>query len=504
MSYDANGIDNTHERVLRQAARRIRTWRRKPWLFATEEMQFTPDRWQLRVLKAFASADENARRIAMKACKGPGKTALLAILIWNFLACYGEIGEHPKGAATSVTKANLDANLWPEIAKWQGRSPFLKAAFKWTKSRVFAVDHPETWFFDARTWAQSADAQAQSETLAGLHAKYLLFVLDESSSIPSAIMATAEAGLANAHEGGWAKIVQAGNPTHLEGPLYEACTTHRDMWTIITITGDPDDPDRSPRISVQWAREQIKMYGRENPWVKVNVFGEFPPASLNALIGVDEVEAAMRRYGKLREQDFKYAQKRLGLDVARFGDDRTILFPRQGLMTKMPVVLRQVRTTVITARALLAKKRWGWELCLIDDTGHWGHGVVDQLIASGEKVVPVIFNDTAIDARYKNRRTEMWLEMAEWIKRGGALPPIPELVAELTSATYTFVGGQFQLEDKDLIKEKLGRSPDLADALALTFALPDMPADDPELPLSLRDVISGGKYIADYEPLEHV
>jgi hypothetical protein len=113
---------------------------------------------------------------------------------------------------------------------------------------------------------------------------------------------------------------------------------------------------------------------------------------------------------------------------------------------------------------------------LIDDTGHWGHGVIDNLIATGESPIAVQFHAPALDPRYKNRRAEMWLEMADWVKRGGALPNVPELVGELTTPTYTFVNGKFQLEDKDMIKGRLGRSPDLADALALTFAVPDAPS----------------------------
>jgi hypothetical protein len=97
----------------------------------------------------------------------------------------------------------------------------------------------------------------------------------------------------------------------------------------VTITGDPDDPKRSPNISLDYARQQIASYGRENPWVMVNVLGQFPPSSINALLGVEDVEAAMKRH--LLRHQYDWAQKRLGIDVARFGDDRTIIFPRQGL-----------------------------------------------------------------------------------------------------------------------------------------------------------------------------
>ena len=100
-------------------------------------------------------------------------------------------------------------------------------------------------------------------------------------------MTTAEAVLATGIE---CKVVQAGNPTHLSGPLYRACTTDRHLWHVITITGDPDNPKRSPRISLEWATQQIASWSRESPWVMVNVLGEFPPASIDALLGIEDVE----------------------------------------------------------------------------------------------------------------------------------------------------------------------------------------------------------------------
>jgi len=463
--------------MLLRAGERILRWRRAPWKMVEEEFGVTPDRWQRRVLEAFADpSDPKKQRIAMRAAKGPGKTAVEAWCVWNFLACYGDRLEHPKAAVTSITGKNLDDNLWTELAKWQRQSRFLSAAFTWTKERIYANDHPETWWCSKRTWAKDADQQKQSETLAGLHSAFMFFVLDESGGIPRAIMATAEAALATKAVGGWRfqKILQGGNPTHLTGPLYDAATKDRKLWFNVVITGDPDDPDRSPRISKRWARQQIRMHGRDNPWVKVNVFGEFPPASLNALLGPDEVERAMKL--RLRPESYDWAQRRLGVDVARFGDDRTVLFPRQGLQAFKPIILRGLRTTEIAARVMLFRSRWQPELIVVDDTGHWGHGVIDNLLAARVPAIPVQYSAPAIDFRYKNRRTEGWLQMAEWVRRGGSLPRMDELIPELTEPTYTFVNGVFQLEDKDQIKERLGYSPDLADALAETFMLPERPA----------------------------
>jgi phage terminase large subunit len=476
------------------AARRIRQWRLDPALYVRQQFKAEPDDWQAEVLAALA--DPAKQRLAMKASKGPGKTALLAWAIWWFLSCFGEKGNHPKGAATSISKDNLKDNLWAELAKWRGVSPFLQAAFEWTKERVFSRDHAETWFFSARAWSKSGDPQQQAHTLAGMHSKYLLFVLDESGGIPQSVMAAAEAGLAG---GAFQKIVQAGNPTHLEGPLYVACTSQAHMWHVVTVNGDPDNPKRSPRVSVEWARQQMEAYGRDNPWVLVNVFGEFPPASINVLLGPEEVQAAMAR--KVGEDSYAWAQKRLGVDVARFGDDRTVIFPRQGMVAFEPTVMRNARTTDIAARVAKVKAEWGSELEFVDDSGHWGHGVIDNLIAAGYGAMPVLFEGKAIDPRYKNKRTEMWLNLAEWVKAGGSLPNLPELVRELTTPTYTFVNGLFQLEPKDMIKKRIGTSPDLGDALALTFALPELPTESGVPAFARSQMGEGrGKALSEFDP----
>src|SRR5947208_13502457 len=118
---------------------------------------------------------------------------------------------------------------------------------------MFAKRSPESSWMRARSWARSANRQQQADTLAGLHADYVLFILDEAGGIPDAVMASAEAALASCKEG---HIVQAGNPTHLEGPLYRACTSERRLWHVTEITADPDDPKRSTRVKKEWAREQ--------------------------------------------------------------------------------------------------------------------------------------------------------------------------------------------------------------------------------------------------------
>lgn len=443
---------------------RLEHWRRDPIAFVREEFQVEPDPWQAEALAAFP----NVNRLAVKSCKGPGKTALLAWCVSNFLATR----PHPRIGCVSITGGNLSSNLWPELAKWMNRSPFMRNTFSWSKTEITHKLYPGTWWAQARSWARQADAERQADALAGLHEDFAMAVLDESGGIPQAVMATAEAVLATGLE---TKVLQAGNPTHTTGPLHRACTIDRALWKLINITGDPDDPNRSTRIDVEWARQQIHSYGRDNPWVKVNVLGEFPDASINALLGVEEVQRAMQRHYK--DDAFIWAQKRIGIDVARFGDDRTVLFPRQGLVAFKPVVMRTQNTVQIAARAARGITAWGAELTFVDDTGHWGHGVIDNLTTAGFPAIGIVLSDPAIDPRFRNRRAEMYMAAAEWVRQGGALPMIDELVPELTEPTYSFIGGRFVLEEKDQIKKRLGSSPDLADALVLTFAMVDMPGE---------------------------
>jgi len=451
------------------AQKMLLTWKADPIRMVREAFHVEPDAWQQDALMAYAAH----QRVAMKACKGPGKTAVLAWMGLNFLACY----TYPKIGATSITEDNIDNNLWPEFDKWMRESAFFMRTFRWTKTRIFNIANPENWFIGKRTWPKKANAEEQANTLAGLHADNVMWIGDETGGMPQAVMVAMEQIFSSCVVG---KVVQSGNPTHTTGPLYRACTIDRDIWQVIQISGDPDNPKRSPRISIEHARQQIKSYGRDNPWVMVNILGEFPPSSLNTLLGVEDVERAMNRH--LTESQYSHMQKRIGVDVARFGDDRTVIFPRQGLASFRPIIMRGARTTEIAARVAHASNRWGArggqvEQIFVDDTGHWGHGVIDNLITAGYPVIPVVYHAKAIDPRYNNRRTEMWLRGADAIKAGAALPLIPEMVAELTEPTYTFVNGVFMLESKDQIKERLQFSPDLADAYFETYSLEDMPGE---------------------------
>jgi hypothetical protein len=443
----------------------VKSWRADPALFVRQVFKAEPDAWQIDVLRAFP----HHQRLAMKACKGPGKSCVLAWLVWNFLITR----LHPKVVCTSITGDNLADGLWTELANWQGRSEILRGAFTWTKTRITCNDHPETWWASARQWSKGADPKTLGETLAGIHADNVLFVIDEAGGVPDAVAAAAEAGLANVVDPTKqdAHLLIAGNPYALEGPLYRASTNERSLWHLTQITADPDDPKRTPRVSPEWARQQIAKYGRDDPWVLVNVLGQFPPAAFNALVGPDQVNQALGRNAP--EDAYSHAPKILGVDVARQGGDRTVLFPRQGIVAHSPVILRGADSRAVAARILTAAEKWRPDAIFVDGSGGYGAGVVDALRDSGLPIHEIQFAGRPIDERFLNKRAEMWFKMAEWIKAGACLPPEQtELVAELTAPTYTHQRDRLQLEAKEQIAERIGRSPDLADALALTFAQP--------------------------------
>ena len=468
------------------ATERIRAWRRDPLKFVRDVFQVEPDAWQADVLRM--AGQPNRKRIAMKACAGPGKTAVLAWLGWHRLMCFAGKNEHPKGAAVSITSDNLQDNLWAELAKWQNTSPMLLEAFRWQKTRIFAKDHPETWFLAAKGWSKSADQEAIGRTLSGLHSQFPFYLIDESGDIPANMVRSAEQGLTSCLDG---LIVTAGNTTSQTGLLYEVCTKSRDQWQVVSITADPDDPKRTPRVDAAWAREQIARYGRDNPWVMAFILGLFPAGAIDALLTVEQVERAMGLHPEAGT--YTWAQKRLGIDVARFGLDRNVIFPRQGLVAFPPIVWHNgpdsKPSVDIAGRVMSKKVEWGSEMEFFDDTVGWAHGAVDVMRAAGHaSVVAVQFDKPANNPRYANIRAEMWLKMADWVKDGGSLPNVPGLVAELTTPTYFLNGGKFQIESKEHIKKRLGKSPDLADALALTFALPDMPASSVPFPVRQQRV----------------
>jgi hypothetical protein len=477
---------------LTRARARLKDWRYNPVKFAYENFKFEPDEWQKEFLEACGGPDNPRRRVGAKACTGPGKTAVLAIAGWHRLSCFGARGQHPKGAALSGEgRDNLRDGLWAELSKWQQRSEFLKTQFVWTGEKIYNKDFIETWFLSMRSYAKDANPEQIGTALSGLHSDYPFLLLEETGRMPVIVGQKAQQIFTGGVVDGF--IGQTGNPVTDTGLLYHSSVIEAALWTMITITADPDDPRRTPRVDPAHARQMIALYGRDNPWVMSTILGLFPKTNANSLFSADEIEARMGLH--LPETTYNFVQKKIGVDVALYGDDRTVLFPRQGLASFTPTVMRTQEPADISARLIMMKKELSADMELVDDTGGWGSGVISHARMAGISPQGIQAAGAALDPRYYNKRAETWFLMRDWLRSGGILPNIKEIVAELTTTEYSMKDGRLLLEPKALVKKKLGRSPDLADALALTFATPDVPK---------HRAYSGGQsaHRSDWDPLK--
>lgn len=475
------------------AVERLNRWRNDPVLFVKENFKTEPDPWQTEFLH---SLKDNPRTCA-SACKGPGKSAVMAMGGWWFLSLHPQA----KGFATSITGDNLRDNLWAEFALWQKQSQFLTENFVWQSERIFAKESPETWFLSTRQWSKQADKSSQANTLAGLHGKYTLVLIDEAGDIPPGVVEAADASLSTGIKN---RILMTGNPTRTDGPLYDAVKTFRHMWHVIKITGDPLNPNRAKRISMEWAQQQIDKWGRDNPWVMINVLGEFPPAGSKKLVGPEQVDAAMALH--LPSHLWTKEAKIVGVDVARFGDDKAVIFPRQGRMSWRPREFRNMDHEDLGEQLVKYMDKWDADAAFVDVTGN-GMAIVDWCHNRGfARVHAINFGSKASDPeKWANKRAEMYWLAAQAIKKDrAALPRMPELKQELCAPEYDYDPKmRILIEPKDDIKDRLARSPDLADAYVLTYASPVRPRPRQDR-LLYQPKNQVGRAITEYDPFKEI
>jgi hypothetical protein len=418
-----------------------------------------PDEWQITVLaalgKALAGGAEpreaagTAIKIAVASGHGIGKTALVAWIILWFISCH----EFPQIVVTANTKTQLLTKTWRELAKWH-RLALNKHWFEWTATQFKHIAYPDMWFASAIPWSEHA-----SEAFAGTHEKFVLILFDEASLIADVIWEVTEGAMTT--DG--ALWFAFGNPTRNTGKFAECFGRLKHRWLSFQIDSRTARKANKAQIQ-QW----IDDYGEDSDFVRVRVRGVFPRAGSMQFIPGDVVLAAMKR----KPAAFEEAARVMGIDIARHGDDQSVICRRQGTKT-WPFERHRITDLMLLASVVAAAiKDFEPDAVFVDVSG-MGWGVYDRLrqLGHGEILHAVQVGEKAVkDKLYYNKRAEIGDGAKQWLMHGGCLEDDRETEADLIGIEYGYDARErLQLERKEDMKERGLASPDNLDALALTF-----------------------------------
>lgn len=418
-----------------------------------------PDKWQKTFLAKLG--DEltsgiglnEAVQMAIASGHGIGKSATVAWLILWAMTTRPNLS----GVITANTSTQLTTKTWRELAVWHNRL-INKHWFKWTATKFYAVQYPETWFVSAIPWTKE-----RSEAFAGLHSEYVMVIFDEASAIDDMIWEVTEGAMTTPG----AMWFAFGNPTRNTGRFRECFGKLKNRWITTQV-----DSREAKMVNKAQVNTWIEDYGDDSDFVRVRVKGQFPRSGSAQLISGEVVEHAMKR--DINSLDMLGMPKILGVDVARYGDDEICLTMRQGMKAFPSDRYRELdlmTTADIVARKIDLHKI---DKCFVDQTG-MGAGVVDRLHQLGyrEIVVGVDFGSKSGNPICYNKRMEIWWSMRDWLATAD-IPDEQELYDDLIAPEYGYRndGKVMQLEKKEDIKKRLGRSPDNGDSLALTFSYP--------------------------------
>jgi phage terminase large subunit len=441
-----------------------------PVAFVEDILQAEPDDWQRKVLQDLAEYP----RVSVRSGQGVGKTALESWAVIWFLCCR----PFPKVVCTAPTKQQLYDVLWAEIAKWMEKS-LVKEILKWTKTKIYMVGFEDRWFATAKT-------ATRPENMQGFHEDHMLFICDEASGIADPIMEAILGTLSGEDN----KLLLCGNPTRTSGVFYDSHHKDRDLFRTHKVSCM--DSSRTSKENIEML---IKKYGADSDVCRVRVYGEFPRAEPDAFIALELAETATEY-----EVEPSGDTLNIGVDVARFGDDETVIAPRIGMKVFDLVVLHKQDTTYTAGTVLATIRDYLKEFkdiknvrIKIDDDGVGG-GVTDQLNAVineqglDYEVYPVHNNSTAENAEddehYNSLGTEIWARVRNILQDHFSaivqgkepivqLPNDSKLISQLTTRKYRIDSrGRIALERKDDMKRRGLSSPDRADAVVLAFYEP--------------------------------
>lgn len=414
-------------------------------------------------------------RHAVASGRGPGKSALVGMLTHWFQST--RIGGSAWVAANGETQ--LRTKTFPEIAKWFARginSEFFEinatsiAPSKWYKEYIESPEglakNTRYYYTSGQLWsAENPDAFAGAHNFDGEFA-----IFDEASGIPAPIWTVQEGVFTeNIVDRFWLAF---SNPRQKDGAFFECFHKNRELWRTTKI-----DSRTVEGISLSTYDNIIKQFGADSDEARVEVYGEFPNTGTRQFIGDELIEAAMTR----EVYTDNGAPLLMGVDVARFGEDRTVIAFRQGRDARsIPwQTYRKIDLQVMAGIIVELVNKHRPDAVFIDGGGVGG-GLVDQLKGLRCKVIEVQAGSSASDKnKYQNKRVEMWALMKEWMDTG-CMPDDKDLRQDLHAPQYEWhpVTNQLKLESKVEMKKRGYASPDMAEALIQTFARPVARSDN--------------------------
>lgn len=441
----------------------VETYHDRPVDFAVNVLGITPTDQQKRLLEDIASGE---RRISVRSGHGTGKSTALAIAA-TWFAC---TRIRFKVVMTAPTAPQLYDALWAECrAFFRALPAVLRQLFEIKAERIELIAAPEEGFVTVRT-----SSKERPEALAGIHADHVLLIADEASAVPEEVFESAVGSMSGSH----ACMILTGNPTRLTGLFYKTHHQLKREWKTHHWSSE-----ESPRVDRRFVEQIRQTYGEDSNQYRVRVLGEFPLAEDDVLIRRGDVVACMEREYEGDEEVARY----WGLDPARFGSDATALCERQG--NRINWVQQKSGADTMNIAGWVhhlyknTKVQEQPRLILVDSIGV-GAGVVDRLRELGLPVRGVnVANAAMVLSEGYRLRDQLWLDMKKWIESGEAkLPNDPQLEEELVSVTYGFQSnGKLKLESKQEMRRRGAKSPNRADAIALTFAEePSMMASGPQ------------------------
>ena len=441
--------------ALKQLQQKLAVWYHEPWKFPLEAFEQPPEveKWQDEGLRAFASHD----RLAVRSGHGVGKSAYLSWLIFIYL-----LTRMPcKIPCTAPSAHQLEDVLWSELAHWHRRlQPWLKNLLTIKAGIVEAAWAPKEAFAVSRTARRE-----QPEAFQGFHSPNLLFIADEASGVADEVFEVGQGAMSTPG----AKTVLTGNPTRLSGFFFDCFHPRagmREWWTKKVACAD------STRVDPAYVDDMKGRYGEDSNVFRVRVMGEFPRQDDDTVIPLELIEQA-----KIRDVEPVDGPVVWGVDVARFGQDRTAVAKRMMNSTLDPVTswssldLMQTTGRIVSMIEHEPEFRQPKEI-MVDAIG-LGAGVADRLREQGLPARAVqVSEKPGIMERYLRERDELWFRAREWFdSREVTMCPDEVLSAELATVRYSYSSsGKLRVETKDEMRKRGLRSCDLADAFVLTFA----------------------------------